>query len=149
MPFKDTITNQEVRDFMEVNHFYNLNSSVGYGCANKRSDVLLVQYFLNVQNKAWDWIFGKQIAVDGDFGGETWRAIKTFQNNIGYNGAGTVSTVRSNRYTSPKTNTFYTIIYLNDSVKHELSTYWTDLRRDPLLPHEIRVSLSSVLPEEK
>jgi hypothetical protein len=148
MAFRDSLQTGEVSDYLNSDFFYNLGSSVGYGCPNKPNDVRLVQYFLNVHNGAYDWIFGKKIAVDGAFGGETWGAIKRYQLQIGYNGYGMVSSVKSNNYTSPKTNCFYTIIYLNDGYRQVCDQYWKEPRRDPEFPEELKAHLYGSLPQQ-
>jgi len=146
MAFRDSIIDGEVKEYLGSNFFYNLGASVGYGCPNKPNDVRLVQYFLNVQNRHYQW--GKNIAVDGRFGGETWGAIKRFQLGSGFNGFGMVSSVKGNNYVSPKTGNFYTIIFLNDEYKLGCPQYWNDPRRDPEFPDELKAHLYAPLPQQ-
>ena len=146
MAFRDTIIDQEAKEFVESDFFYNLGCSVGYGCPNKPNDVRLVQYFLNIEAEYYSW--DEYLEVDGRYGGKTWGAIKRYQKALGFNGAGMVSSVPGTNCTSPKTNDFYTIIHLNEAYKFSYPEFWNDPRRDPYFPDELKIHLYGSLPQQ-
>ena len=141
MAFRDMIHSTDARTFLESNFFYNLGSSVGYGCSNKPNDVRLVQYFLNVYNTGWESRILPQIEVDGDFGGQTWRTIKTFQEiDLAINGHGMVSSV-NRRYTSPKHGQWYTIMWLNSVYRQTYPQFLAQSEARPELSGRVKRAL--------
>jgi hypothetical protein len=128
----------------EVNHFWAIHKSVGWGCHNKTDDVMLVQYLINV------WAKGKVLEMDGIFGNKTYNGIKRFQqwmNSIfGPNMAKTDGKVTASDGDADfvtKSNTFYTIHLLNHVLLDQRKIYYSDLRMDSLLPPLLCTVLSA------
>lgn len=65
--------------------FYNVSSAVGPGCPNKRTDVMLVQFFphqIYSHPTKLNKPAGPKIAINGSFDGTTAAWIKHYQNDI-------------------------------------------------------------------
>lgn len=146
--------------------FWTVSNSVGYGCRNRKEDVLLVQFFLNkiietlFNETVADVIAGavtdkdpfkgipKKLVPDGDFGGKTWGAIRWLQRVCGYCVVdGTVSESDGTRPLTPKQKMWYTIHMLNWYYFYCCPHYFEDIRADPSLPSALCSHLSGPLPD--
>jgi hypothetical protein len=130
--------------------YWAISHSVGYGCKNRLEDVQLVQFFLNriVEGKRKDGFdTRKGITIDGKFGGETWGAIKWFQKSLSVMvvADGMVSAASGKDEYTKKQKRGYTIHWLNSMYSGYYRHYYSDLRRDPLLPGELCNQLSGPL----
>ncbi|MBL8122503.1 MAG: hypothetical protein KIT61_18030 [Pyrinomonadaceae bacterium] len=133
--------------------FWAVSSSVGYGCRNKREDVLLIQFFLNriieearniitsdiimgvVKDPAPFKKIPEMLVPDGDFGGKTWAAVKWLQKVSGYCVVdGMVSESDGTNALTPKSKMWYTIHILNYFYRDLCTEYFSDIRSDPKLP---------------
>ena len=134
--------------------YWNVSSSVGYTCRNKKEDVLLVQFFLNAifEDASEDCPKLKvpaRLEPDGLFGGKTWGAIKWFQKEIRLNlvADGMVSETDGTRYFTPKQGMMYTIHALNGIYRYTRSHYFDDIRKDSTIPAVLSGHLSGPLPD--
>lgn len=146
MAHKEMLPDGEVRSWLEAPMFWNVSSSVGYGCPNKKGDVLLVQYLLNslarIQNQP------KRLLVpDGKFGGKTWARIKQVQIEDLAVPDGMISAIDGSRLYSPNKKGLYTIILLNRYIWVQLRHYYMDIRRDPKCPADLIQILSGPMPQ--
>jgi hypothetical protein len=137
--------------FIRVCYF--TDSTVGLGCANRREDVLLVQFLLKSISRKTDpdahEMFAvpgeRPIAIDGICGPGTVAAIKRFQTfTIGDRNPnspkidGQIDISRPGHLITTRTNSVYTIIvlnvnfgYFNGSERHAA------LFREPEFPYEL------------
>jgi peptidoglycan hydrolase-like protein with peptidoglycan-binding domain len=110
--------------------FYDVDDAVGRGCPNRRDDVYLVQFLINV---LWDkkdthgllvGAAGKPAPrVDGICGAETIAAIRKFQEYYGASVVdGRVDPVPPGQQQGPIHHKFYTMIGLNANVGLLLSS---------------------------
>ncbi len=148
MAHKEMLAEGETKRWIGASMFWNVSSSVGYGCTNKKADVLLVQFFLNsiarFENK-----LDQLLVPDGKFGGQTWSRIKTVQREAGgfCVADGTVSSVSGNRLYTPKQKLIYTIIVLNRYYALQRRNYYADIRMDPNCPQALIGILSGPMPQ--
>ena len=127
------------------------DSPVGRGSANRRDDVLLVQFFLNaLWGKSPDkkTIIGdscKPLAIDGVCGRITITAIETFQKWYWQQPSftdGRVDTLPPGRQLGPLHNLPYTIIGLNVNFGFAFSVdRHSRLSKEPSFPAELKPKL--------
>lgn len=138
MIYKETV-GRELKDCLlkQVNHFWAIENTVGWGCRNTYEDVLFIQYMLNSAGK------GKRLEPDGIFGNETAKGIKNFQksmNRFFFGGAcredGRVSVMDGTRGNT-KSGEFYTIHLLNWAYLDTKRIYYNDLTMDAQLPGDL------------
>jgi len=141
MCFKKNAYGSAVMHHIGFAVFWALKDNVGYGYKNNPSDVMLVQFFINMANmekymKTVDYTGAgfRGIEEDGKFGGETWGAIKAFQKSFGGFGDGMVSAASGDRLTSPKSGRVYTLLELNRLYAHYRRYAFNDLKCDQYLP---------------
>ncbi|MGH9947771.1 MAG: peptidoglycan-binding domain-containing protein [Pyrinomonadaceae bacterium] len=146
MAHKETVPSGEVRDWLEVPMFWNVSSSVGYGCPNKEGDVLLVQFFLNSIARI-DKRTDQLLVPDGRFGGKTWARIKSFQKARFAPVDGAVSSVSGSELYSPKQGKVYTIFSLNVIYKNFHPVLYKDITMDPKCPVLLTSILSGPMPD--
>ena len=114
--------------------FWNVSKNVGYGYQNLKSDVMLVQYFLNCSP------YGYNLVVDGKFGGKTWNAIKDFQNDFkGRKADGMISSISGDKLRGSTSGSIYTILDLNQHYRRKCPQYFNDISKDPFLPTPLRL----------
>jgi hypothetical protein len=113
-----------------VRVFYNIDAAVGKGCPNRREDVYLVQFMMNI---IWDKkdpqtgeVVGAAVArpnVDGVCGSQTINAIRRLQEYYGATWVdGRVDSVPPDQRYGPIHHKAYTMIGLNTNVAELLST---------------------------
>lgn len=137
MAYLESLQEGEIKTWLEAPNFWNISSSVGYGCQNKKADVLLVQFFLNSEARFFDKE-SRLIVPDGTFGGKTWARVKQFQKEAGVSVIdGMVSSISGDRLQTPKQGAIYTIIVMNRYYWVHSKAYYPDIRRDPKLPAEL------------
>ncbi len=131
--------------------FYNLSSAVGPGCSNKRTDVMLVQFFLHriyshpakVNKPA-----GAKIQINGAFDGTTATWIRHFQADIKGQGKsiladGRVDPVQgAQNGRSSISRTFYTLSWMNYGHWHRYRRDHNCLEENPLVPGDLKLELS-------
>lgn len=139
----EIVRNAELRKHLDGrNRFYAISSSVGYGCPNRANDVRLVQFLVN---RAYG---RKVLVVDGSYGGQTWRHIKSYQEMVmGINGGGLVSAADGTKCMSPKGRNLYTIFDLNMSYFRLQPFFSKDPSLDPEFPKEVLAQIRSRVPE--
>ena len=167
MAHKESIQDKHLKGFIFGEPFFwAVSSSVGYGCRNKKEDVLLVQFFLNkiisdLNNEIIvDVLAGtepsltpfrgipKRLEPDGDFGGKTWGAIKWFQRESRWCVVdGMVSASDGTNALTPKQKMWYTMNMLNAFYREACPQYYSDIRSDPTLPSILCHHLSGPLPD--
>lgn len=142
MAHKDSVINPQIREvLLGAGHFWNLSNSVGYGCKNRRADVMLVQFCINHSYTPYTEI----VKVDGYFGGKTWNAIRNFQRDYSCVVDGAVRPADGIRHSTPIQNKIYTIYQLNSMLAQCLSQeQFRDLRRLGYLPELLKEELESV-----
>lgn len=150
MAHRETISDDLGFFLDEGPFFWAISFSVGYSCRNKKEDVQLVQYFLNKifdGNRRDGYTSRKNITVDGQFGGETWGAIKWYQKDLApmVVADGMISAASGNDIDTKKQKRSYTIHWLNSNMAHFYPLLYKDIRNDPLLPAELRSQLSGPL----
>jgi hypothetical protein len=127
--------------------FYNVDGAVGRGALNKRDDVLLVQYFLQV---AFDEIppfqaepFPGDLEVTGTPDQDTFDAILHFQKVMKKRG----STIATDGRIDPPSgedvrgsisHTQYTIIFLNQAYEKARPDQWPHVAKASDCPGELR-----------
>ncbi len=154
MAYRESIHEGELKDcFGNSPIFYNIHKGVGYGCKNYRSDVRLVQFFLNAYIRGLDGN-GQLLWEDGLFGGQTWSAIKKFQRDrtaetgkgqkLSMHADGCVTSISGRRILSRNTKSVYTILALNMAYNNAfwLHSNFKDIRRDPNMDEELRADLT-------
>lgn len=125
---------------------YNINSAVGPGAANRRDDVLLVQYLLQEAFKGPS--FQKEpgsVSVDGRPGPQTFAAILHFQKVTKKLGKGQ-SITTDGRVDPPVgeqtlgsiSKTKYTIIFMNQAYKSARPLDYPRVSRAGDCPSELR-----------
>jgi hypothetical protein len=155
MAHRESIQAELLRAFFTGTSFYwNVSSSVGYTCRNKKEDVLLVQFFLNaifddLEEDGAKCKVPARLVPDGSFGGKTWGAIKWFQKEVKLNlvADGMVSATDGTRYFTPKRGMMYTIHALNGIYRYSRSHYFDDIRKDSSIPAVLSSHLSGPLPD--
>lgn len=158
MAYRESIVSADIRQNLSEHFFWNLHDNVGYGCKNNRSDVMLVQFFINSAFKDWKGP-SKLLKVDGYFGGKTWRAIKIFQKlsygpednegnwlTIPMATDGSVNTIKGTRMISTRSKTLYTILAMNFAYDWDVQKgiYFSDIRKDPDIPELLKSQLTGV-----
>ncbi len=155
MAYRESIQNKELKGVLGGSqYFWNVHKNVGYGYRNYKSDVMLVQFLLNASNLA-DGRPDRKIAVDGQFGGQTWRAIKNFQKDMlfyceDYSDYrqpvqdGCVSSTNGTKFLSVRQKMPYTILLLNINYQWANSQYFQDIRKDPDLPKFLAEQLTGM-----
>ena len=142
MAHKQTVTNNAVKDLMfGANFFWNITDNVGYGYKNNKSDVLLVQFFLNSAVLAYNHFEKTDYSLlvqDGKFGGKTWVKIKWLQKHLECVVDGMISAPNGDNLHTPKQGQVYTMYYMNGIYKRMFGHYYPDLRIDPKCPSELR-----------
>jgi hypothetical protein len=132
--------------------FYNVESAVGPGAVNRRSDVLLVQYFLREIFKLHsDFIASRfpdgQLRVDGAAGTQTFAAIRHFQmvvaRRLGMLVAqdGRVDPPVGQKAAGSLSQTIYTILRMNAGFKAVRPQDWSKVSRASDCPGELRPSI--------
>lgn len=151
MAHKESVQNEDLKEQLKGrNFFWNVSSSVGYTCANKPADVLLVQFFLNrwiadYKEHLPEW---KPLVMDGKFGGKTWRMIKNYQGWRGWPvNDGAVGTTNGTRFYTPKQGKVYTILLMNCDYNSDHPQWFDDIRMDPMVPVELTNILSGPMPD--
>lgn len=135
--------------------FYNIDSAVGPGCPNKRTDVMLVQFFLRQiyghptkKNKP----AGSPIEVNGIFDSTTAAWIKHYQNDMKGQGKpifpdGRIDRANGAQFSvSSVTKTHYTIGFLNAGHCERFRQEHNHLERHPLVPPELKADLARAEP---
>lgn len=149
MAYRESVQNQELRDnLFGAQYFWNIHENVGYGYKNNKSDVLLVQFLLNTWNRHKGY-YTRLLVPDGQFGGKTWREIKTFQKGEEegrgmQTSDGCVTAVNGSRLLSPKAKTPYTILVLNVVYINIFRLYYPDIRKDPKIPEPLIPQLTGM-----
>jgi hypothetical protein len=127
--------------------YYNVDSAVGRGGLNKREDVLLVQFFLQV---AFDEtsVFQKDpfpgdLEVTGTPDQDTMDAILHFQTVLKKNGShiftdGRVDTVVGEHFRGGAANNQYTIIFLNEAYSNARPGQLAGIAKAGDCPGELR-----------
>ncbi len=138
MAYKAKMSNDMRNDIFQgelVHHFWAVHKTVGWGCSNKYDDVMLVQYLLNC------WYKREELKMDGIFGNNTYKAVKSFQKYANtywdcnaLKSDGKVSAMDGDTYNTKSGTHFYTIHLLNYMYLQEMRIYYTDIRMDRLLP---------------
>jgi hypothetical protein len=74
---------KQVPSLREIGYYYNIDSSVGMGAPNKRDDVLLIQFMLNIWARSPLSIFNQpdygELKQDGAFGLTTQAVLVLYQ----------------------------------------------------------------------
>jgi hypothetical protein len=131
--------------------FYNLESNVGYGCPNKRTDVLLVQFFLReILNQADSLAArppGKDLSVDGLFGSQTEAWIRAYQSFVKSKGKnivvdGKVNAAPADYSARIRGNTAYTIAHLNATYRRRWRQDHDYLDKCARAPGELRAAVA-------
>jgi peptidoglycan hydrolase-like protein with peptidoglycan-binding domain len=147
MAYRESVQNKELRDSLfGAQFFWNIHENVGYGYKNNKSDVLLVQFLLNTWNR-YNGLNTRLLVPDGQFGGNTWREIKTFQKEVGESfqtSDGCVTAVNGTKLLSPKAKTPYTILVLNMAYINIFRLYYPDIRKDPKIPEPLIPQLTGM-----
>lgn len=128
--------------FQGANHFWNINKDVGWGYANKQSDVMLIQFLINSTGAA------TQLVEDGIFGKKTYKAIKTFQNQYNSLGIGSLYADGAINFPVPSSGfgsggSIYTIHALNSVYQKQEPVYFRDITMAPSLPSTLCYLLSA------
>jgi len=132
--------------------FYNVDGAVGPGCPNKRTDVMLVQFFLHEiydhptqkPNKP----AGPDIGISGNFDATTAQWILHFQNQVKRIGHristdGRVDHAKGEQYTrSSISQTQYTITHMNISYARRFRQQHNQLEAHPRIPGELKTELA-------
>lgn len=132
---------------------YTVESAVGIGAANKREDVLLVQFFLRIAMEERK-IFGREdrflppgekpISIDGRFGRQTAAYIKFFQDETsklsGFPGRGDSRVDPfAGVFRGVNTGKLLTIVALNfDHLERRGTGFHSSLVFDPRFPIELK-----------
>jgi hypothetical protein len=132
-------------------NFYNVDAAVGRGAANRRDDVLLVQYMLRENFKLLntfkrDPFPGGPVEVDGSAGPQTLAAILHFQKTLKKGGSSIATDGRVDPPVNEGTvgsisNTQYTILFLNLGFKDARPQDFPRLSQATDCPVEIRQRL--------
>jgi hypothetical protein len=135
--------------------FYNVDGPVGPGCTNKRTDVMLVQFFLHElylnskSNLTTRKPPGEDIKINGTCDATTQRWILHFQQQVSQLGAGNVHPdgrvdpargAQDSR--SSITKTIYTINHLSASYRKRFRQEHNHLETHPLIPGELKAELA-------
>ena len=136
---------------------YTVDFAVGTGCANKRDDALLVQFFLKVvsegpQKDAFTPPGRPAIATDGIWGPNSQAYLDQFINaNSAQNPSaplkkdGRVDAVVGGKLKGSLTGLVYTILALNNSYRGVRgNAAMLDITTDALFPAELRPSLKII-----
>jgi hypothetical protein len=131
--------------------FYSVSSAVGPGCPNKRTDVMLVQFFLHQiyshptkLNKP----AGPKIAINGTFDSTTAAWIKHYQNDVKNQGRpiypdGRIDRAKGEQYSfSSLSKTGYTITFLNFGHCERYRREHDRLEQHVLMPGELKAELA-------
>jgi len=132
--------------------FYNVDDAVGPGCPNKRTDIMLVQFFLheiyNHPSQKQNRPPGADIEISGDFDATTAQWILHFQNQVKRIGRaifadGRVDHAKGEQYTrSSISQTQYTITHLNISYARRFRPQHNHLEKHPRVPGELKADLA-------
>ena len=132
--------------------FYNVDDAVGPGCPNKRSDVMLVQFFLheifNHPSLKPNRPPGPDIGISGNFDATTAQWILHFQNQVKRIGRlivadGRVDHAKGAQYSkSSISQTQYTITHLNISYARRFRQQHNFLETHPLVQGELKTELA-------
>jgi hypothetical protein len=136
MPFLDAYNDNGYGD-----GFYNVSAAVGNHCHNMVEDVMLVQFFLKKFYERFPSPKG-ELKVDGvcDPVTSTWiKAFQTLMKNT-VHPDGIISRARTGTPRSSKTQTVYTIIWLNKFIrmKDEDNQWFLNLFSNPNVPPRLR-----------
>ncbi len=134
-------------------NFYNVDGPVGPGGLNKREDVLLVQYFLNVAFETprfADSPFEGDMKNDGVPDRTTFAAILHFQKVMKSKGStistdGRVDPPSGEQIRGSISNTQYTILFLNLAYAKDRPEDWPAVSEATDCPQELRVPLKEPL----
>ena len=142
-----------------MKHCYSVDQSVGLGGANRRDDVLLVQFFLKVamldapNSKGYRPPNEQPISIDGTCGQQTISYIRFYQEEGNRRNPSAPTTtearidpVLSGGIGGSISHTFYTILALNVSYKDRRGKEaHENLRNDAFFPADRSISLQSSL----
>ena len=126
---------------------YSVDEGVGPGRPNRRSDVLLVQYFLRESFKGTPKFqrepFPEVVKVDGVAGRQTFAAIDHFQKVLKKGGSsiatdGRVDPVAGDQTHGAISGTQYTIIFLNQGFSVARPGDWPRVSRAGDCPGDLR-----------
>ena len=138
--------------------FYNVNTAVGPGCPNKRSDVMLVQFFLHqiyAHPRKVNKPAGPKIQINGECDAVTTAWIKHFQDDMKGQGApiradGRIDQAKGNQGSfSSLSHTGYTITFLNHNYCSRYRRDHDYLEKHPLIPGELKAELAKGEPLPK
>ena len=131
--------------------FYNIAAAVGPGCPNKRTDVMLVQFFLHQiyahPTKARKRPAGPDIQINGQFDATTAIWVRHFQDDLKGQGKpvladGRVDRARGEHFSNSSiSKTLYTISFLNTGHCIRFRQDHDHLERHPLIPGELKAEL--------
>ncbi len=137
-------------------YFYNVGEAVGPGMANRRIDVLLVQFFLKVTidnpssfRRPMPPPPGRPLVVDGIAGETTFRTIKAFQEHIKVGGQlaitadGRVDRAIGNGRGTISKNQF-TVTFLNTAYKAVRPTQFRNISDSPDCPIDLASAVSLI-----
>lgn len=137
MAHRESIKNEQLEANLEGADFYwNISAAVGWGCKNRQSDVMLVQYLLTRAYGIYSSPpFKTPIVIDGIFGPQTYKWIRAFQSGNGWLGIdGKVDAVDGTRETSTISRKGYTIHWLNVDMQINYPHLYNDITIDKKLP---------------
>jgi len=135
MAHREEVKNEQLRANLKGSSFYwNISAAVGWGCPNRQTDVMLVQYLLH-RGLGGARPTEKPISMDGIFGPQTYKFIKYFQKEVTFTTTdGRVDAAGGTRDVSTKTKTDYTIHWLNVYLKEYKPVFYNDITIDNQLP---------------
>ena len=131
--------------------FYNIDNAVGPGCPNRRTDVMLVQFFLHqiyTHPRVTSKPAGPKIQINGTCDAVTTAWIKHFQGDMKGRGKpistdGRVDHAKGEQYSfSSTSHTGYTITFLNHNHCNRYRREHDYLEQHPLIPGELKVELA-------
>ncbi|TWS93967.1 hypothetical protein [Reyranella sp. CPCC 100927] len=139
---------------------YNLQRTVGPGCPNKPTDVMLVQFFLQQiyahPRGAAHGPPGPKVAITGTSDGTTAAWIKHFQDDINASGSairivadGKVDRQPVQYRMTPRTHSNYTIAILNNTYRRFYKDVHDHLERHPLIPPPLKAEFIAFEPIDR
>ena len=130
--------------------FYNLDGAVGPNCANQRTDVMLVQFFLHQifshPKRTASKPAGEKIKISGTFDPTTAAWIRHYQGVVAKRHSvlvdGQVDRARGEQFSkSSISHTHYTIDHMNADHCALFRQEHNHLERHPLIPAELKAEM--------